>query len=73
MRSDMEYLGYQYFCEYDDVPDDRTRKFWHIVKDPKGKEIKGANWGPYHNVSYEEFKQFVIDCCVTTQGELDYG
>lgn len=73
MRSDMEYLGYQYFCEYDDDPDDCTRKFWHIVKDPTGNEIKGANWGPYHNVSYEEFKQFVIDYCVTTQGELDYG
>lgn len=69
MKPDIEYLGFQYFCEYDDDPDDRTRKFWHIVKDPNRKEVTTA-WGPYHHVTYDEFKQFVIDHIVTVQPDI---
>ncbi len=67
MRPEMEYLGYTYEVEYDDDPDDCTRKFWHIVRDSKGHEVKGENWGPYHNVTFDEFKQFVIDHIVASE------
>ena len=44
MKPEMEYLGYTYEVEYDDDPDDCTRKFWHIVRDSSGQEVKGEKY-----------------------------
>ena len=29
-----------------------------------------TTWGPYHHVTYDEFKQFVIDHIVTVQPDI---
>ena len=61
--------GWQYRTDYDDDPDDRTRKLWHCLVDPRGvhyyDEIDNVV-GPYKKatrdivrdiISYIEFQR----------------
>jgi hypothetical protein len=66
------YLGYTYVLEYDEDPDDRTRKNMHIVLDPNKNEVpwcKVPNWGSYTVPTFEEFQQFVIDLYIEKEEE----
>ena len=48
--------GWQYRVDYDDDPDDRTRKLWHCLVDPNGvhhyDEIDSI-MGPYKKATKE--------------------
>jgi len=59
-----EYGDWKYFGDYDEDPDDRTRKMWHeIVNSRTGKlyDYKDlpVEWGSYFIPTYTDFKKFV--------------
>jgi hypothetical protein len=55
-----EYKGYVYVGDYDEDPDDRTRKMWHQMTSPTGDIYHLDNtWGPYKVPSREEFATVV--------------
>ena len=70
------YLGYTYVLEYDEDPDDRTRKNMHIILDPSKNELpwrRVPNWGSYTVPTFEEFQQFVIDLYIEKEEEENNG
>ena len=51
-----EYKGYVYVGDFDEDPDDRTRKMWHQMTSPTGEVFHLDNtWGPRQIPSMEEF------------------
>lgn len=55
-----EYKGYVYVGDYDEDPDDRTRKMWHQMTSPTGDIFHlDKTWGPYKVPSREEFATVV--------------
>tara|TARA_B100000073_G_C23398392_1_gene438181 strand:- start:138 stop:422 length:285 start_codon:yes stop_codon:yes gene_type:complete len=59
-----KYLGFTYVLDYDEDPDDLTRKNVHLVLDHNNKQIPWKDvpdWGAYSEPTYEEFKKFIID------------
>tara|TARA_Y200000002_G_scaffold378288_1_gene385359 strand:+ start:109 stop:327 length:219 start_codon:yes stop_codon:yes gene_type:complete len=55
-----EYKGYTYVGDYDQDPDDGTRKMWHQMTSPTGEIFHLDNtWGPRVVPSHQDFKNVV--------------
>ena len=58
-----EYAGFHYILDYDEDPDDRTRKNIHMVYDDMYKPLafdEVPDWGAYSRPTFEEFKEFIV-------------